>query len=380
MEALGRLAAGVAHDFANLLTLISGYTEMLLHRISQRDPLRPEIEEVRKAANRGAGLTSQLLEFTRGQRPEPKLVDLNMLVGDVERMLRPLLREDVWLEFSLAENLQKVTADPGQLEQVLMNLLLNARDAMPAGGRIRIETRDADLTGAAAAHRSLQPGRYVFLSVSDTGGGIAEESADQIFEPFFTTKESGKGTGLGLSTAFDIVKQYRGAIWASSVRGQGASFTCCLPAAGAREASPAPLAETGNARTRGTETILLVEDEDSVRIVLTHVLRAHGYSVIEAPNGADALRIFQQRDSEIQLVLTDIVMPIMNGHELAGHIRNIRPGIKILYMSGYPHDMLSSAGTLEKGAVCLQKPLRPAALAARLREALDSPSLPFNPS
>jgi len=371
METVGRLVSGVAHDFANLLTLIAGYSDILLNRIHEKDPIRPEVDEIRKAANRGARLTSQLLGFTRGQAVEPQPLDLNAVVVDLQRMLALIIGEHVTLETRFVEHLDTVVADPGQMEQVIMNLILNARDATPPGGRIRIETANAELGEDVARQHGVRPGPCVMLSISDTGHGIDAEAVSHIFEPFFTTKEKGKGTGLGLSTVHRIVKESGGDIWVESTPGQGATFTICLPRAaqsiGRRADSAAPRPQTA-----GSETLLLVEDEEGVRRLLTHVLHKRGYKVLEASNGEEALRLFERRGNEIQLVLTDMVMPHMGGRHLGERLRALCPDIKIIYMSGYTDDVLVRTGALGPGMSFLQKPLRPEVLAAKVRETLDA--------
>jgi CheY-like chemotaxis protein len=356
METVGRLVSAVAHDFANILTLIAGYSDIALNRIGECDPLRPELDEIRKAANRGARLTAQLLGFTRGQAVQPRPVDLNSVVCEIERMLRLVMGECVELQLDLCPTLPKVLADPGQMEQVIMNLVLNARDAIPAGGRIRIETANGE-TG-------------VTLSITDSGHGIPPDAIPHIFEAFFTTKEHGKGTGLGLNTVYRIVKESGGDIWVDSSPGNGATFTVCLPRA-VNEVQQADTAGVPVRAEAGFETLLVVEDEDSVRRLLSHILHRLGYRVLEAANGEEALNLFEKRADEIRLVLTDMVMPQMHGRELGEMLRRIRPAVKIMYMSGYTDDALFRAGALGPGMTFLQKPLRPEVLAARIREALD---------
>ena len=378
METVGRLTGGVAHDFANLLTLIAGYSDILLNRISENDPLRPELDEIRNAANRGSHLTSQLLGYTRSKASQPKVVDLNVVVAEIERMLRPIIGEDIEIETSLMPQAARVWADPGQMEQVIMNLILNARDAMPGGGRVRIVTGVRELDPEFARIHSVKPGASVILSISDTGSGIEPAALGHVFEPFFTTKEKGKGTGLGLTTVHRIIKESGGDIWVGSEPGHGATFSICLPQAHqAAERNEVPAAP----RTvhEGHETILLVEDEEGVRRLLTHILHKRGYQVLEASDGDEALQIFAQRAGEIELVLTDMVMPHMSGRELAERVRQMRPELKVVFMSGYTDDVLVRTGALSPGMSFLQKPLRPEVLAAKLREALDSPSRPFNP-
>ncbi len=377
METVGRLVGGVAHDFANLLTLIAGYSDILLNRIGDQDPLRPEIDEIRKAANRGARLTGQLLGFTRGRTGEPRPLDLNVLIVDMQSMLRPIIGEHVDLQTSLSPGLANVMADPGQMEQVIMNLILNARDAMPTGGQIHIESANSDLAEATAGIHGLPAGKYILLSISDTGHGMDSETAGRVFQPFFTTKDHDKGTGLGLSTAMGIVKRCGGDIWVRTAPGQGASFTVCLPQA-QTPLSAAPAADP-RIDVAGCETVLLVEDEENVRRLLNHVLQKRGYQVLEASDGMEALRIFEERAEEIHLVITDMVMPRMNGRELGERLLQVRADTRIIYMSGYTDDVLMRTGAIGPGISFLQKPLRPDVLAAKVREALDSPPRPFNP-
>lgn len=372
METVGRLVGAVAHDFANILTLIAGYSDILLNRVGEKDPLRPELDEIRKAANRGARLTAQLLGFTRGQAVQPRPLDLNLVVRDIERMLRLIIGECAELEMDLCPTLHKVMADPGQMEQVVMNLVLNARDAIPAGGRIHIETADIEIGEAVAREHGLHHGAFVMLSITDNGHGITPEAMSHLFEPFFTTKDQGKGTGLGLSTVYRIVKECGGDIWVNSAPGHGATFTICLPRAEAQETRGVEPTGTTVVAQAGSETLLVVEDEDGVRRLLTHVLHRRGYKVLEAANGEEALEIFQKRAADISLVLTDIVMPQMSGRELGTLLQRIRPGIKLVYMSGYTDDVLVRTGALGPGMSFLQKPLRPEVLAAKVREALDS--------
>jgi two-component system cell cycle sensor histidine kinase/response regulator CckA len=370
METVGRLVGGVAHDFANLLTLIAGYTDILLNRLNPKDPLRPELDEIRGAANRGARLTAQLLGFTRGQSVERGPLDLNAVVTDLDRMLRLIVGECVTLETGLSTGLRRVIADAGQMEQVIMNLILNARDAMPFGGTIRIETDNVGIGEEEAREHELRPGPAVMLSISDTGHGIDGEALGHIFEPFFTTKEPGKGTGLGLTTVHRIVRESGGDIWVESTPGKGATFRVCLPATrqGAdRGEAPAKPRPAGG----GSETLLLVEDEDSVRRLLVHVLARCGYKVLEASNGKEALLIFETPGIQIDLVITDMVMPHMTGRELGEHLARAHPGTRVIYMSGYTDDVLVRTGALGPGMSFLQKPLRPEVLSAKVREALD---------
>jgi PAS domain S-box-containing protein len=378
MEAVGRLATGLAHDFANLLTLISGYSEILLGRLGSSDPLRPELDEIRKAANRGSGLTSQLLSFCRRHAVEPQVVDMNALVLDMQNMLRRMIGEHIDLVTQLATELDSVKADPGQIGQVLMNLAINARDAMPRGGKIAIRTAN---TVIGQDHERVQlgmrPGAYVTLQVSDTGLGMDAETLEHLFEPFFTTKAQGKGTGLGLATVYSIVKQGDGEIVVRSEPGKGTTFTIYLPSVAGKERIPA---QETIARMPGacTETILLVEDEDGVRRLLKHVLAKEGYNVLEAASGPEALGIYQQLRRPIDLLLTDIVMPRMSGRELADRMAALQPGLKIIFMSGYTDEAVAGAGNT--AALFLSKPLRPDTLATRVREVLDGMKAECAPS
>jgi PAS domain S-box-containing protein len=371
MEAVGRLAGGVAHDFNNILTAIGGYTDLLLADLAPDDPRREDVDEIHRAADRAAALTQQLLAFSRRQVLQPKVIDLNALVQNVEKLLRRLLGEDVILAAVLAPDAGRVRADPGQIEQVIVNLAVNARDAMPGGGRLTIETRNIELDAAyAAEHRAVIPGTYVSLAVSDTGTGMSSEVQAHMFEPFFTTKEVGKGTGLGLATVYGIVKQSGGSIWVYSELGHGTTFKVYLP----RIDDPAdPLTKVGPidaASLRGTETILLVEDEPAVRAVARQILTRHGYSVIEAHDGQAALTLVDATRPSIDLVLTDLVMPGMSGRNLADNLVRRFPKLRILYMSGYTDDAIVRHGMLESGLAYLQKPFRPDALVQKVWEVL----------
>ena len=370
LESIGRLAGGVAHDFNNLLTVILSHAAF-----ARQDPgyAAEDLAAIERAGTRAAELTAQLLAFARRQVVEPRVVDLNALTLQVDRMLRRLLGEQVVLETTLQPGLWPVRVDPTQLEQVLVNLAVNARDAMPNGGTLTIETGNVVLDdGYAALHADVVPGDYVLLAVSDSGEGIAPSALPMIFEPFFTTKPSGVGTGLGLATCYGIVKQAGGHIWAYSEPGQGATFKVYLPrAAGV----PTPLDVAAVAQTlRGSETILLVEDDDEVRAIAARALAEHGFQVLEARDGAEALATARAHDGEIHLVVTDVVMPRMGGKELVAKLAEERPGTKVLYASGYTRNAIVHQGVLEAGTHFLQKPYVPATLTRKVREVLDGGS------
>ena len=372
MEAVGRLAGGIAHDFNNLLGVILGYGDLLLRRI-QDESLRTRLEQMVKAGERAAVLTRQLLVFSRKQVLEPRVLDLGFLVREMEKLLRRLIGEDIDLSVITADGLGRVRADLGQLEQVLMNLAVNARDAMPSGGRLTIETANVELDESyAAEHPGVRRGRYVVLAVSDTGKGMPPEVQKHIFEPFFTTKEPDKGTGLGLATAYGIVKQSGGNIEVYSEPGHGTSFKIYLPRAD-EEAEPL-VAAPKVPPPRGTETVLLVEDEQALRELARQILEEHGYTVLEARSGLPALEQAKAHAGPIHLVLTDVVMPGMGGRELAEQLSAVRPDLKVLFMSGYTEQAIVGHGVLPEGAVFIQKPFGPDPLLARVREALDRTS------
>jgi PAS domain S-box-containing protein len=373
MEAVGRLAGGVAHDFNNLLTIINGYGHMMLSSLSAGDRLRSHAEQILKAGNQAAALTTQLLAFSRRQMIQPKQVDLNHIITNLEKMLRRVIGEDIALYTLLSPKLNPVKADPNQMEQVLINLAANARDAMPQGGVLTIATENRRLDESLRCEGGdLPPGFYVEIAVSDTGEGMDAETRSHLFEPFFTTKERGKGTGLGLSSVYGSVRQNGGGIVVWSERGSGAAFRIYLPLL--RE--PAEVMES-DARPnaihhRGNETILLVEDETPLRKMLRESLSHAGYLVLEASDGADALSRWEQQASSIDLLLTDVVMPLLNGRELAKHLTSIAPQLEVIYMSGYADDVLAYHGTLAPGTVLIQKPFSPTELLAKVREVLDA--------
>jgi len=369
MEAIGQLAGGVAHDFNNLLTAILGYADLLAAKLDPESLEFEELDEIRKAGERAASLTRQLLAFSRQQVLERKVLDLNYLITDVERMLRRLIGEDVRLFAVLDPALRRVRADAGQLEQVIMNLAVNARDAMPRGGRLTIETANVELDEAyARLHATVLPGSYVMIAVSDTGVGMNSETLARIFEPFFTTKGQGKGTGLGLATVYGIVKQSGGYVWVYSEVGKGTIFKIYLPRVEeAAETEPVPAAAPA---LRGSETVLLVEDDQSVRTLARSILESYGYTVLEAASGKEGLEVARQYTRPIDLVLTDVVMPEMSGSDMASRLETLRPGVRVLYMSGYTDDAVFRHGLLERGRVFLQKPFTPGALAHKVREAL----------
>ena len=372
MEAVGRLAGGVAHDFNNLLTVIKGHAELLLDSLDRRDPLRAEVEEVQKAAERAAALTRQLLAFSRQQVLAPQVLDLNTVVANVDRLLRRLLGEDIELHALLAPELGRVKADPGQLEQVILNLAVNARDAMPRGGKLRVETANVVLDETYARERvEVKPGAYVMLAVSDTGTGMDAETCSHIFEPFFTTKDPSKGTGLGLSTVYGIVKQSDGHISVYSEPGMGSTFKIYLPQV-EETAAAVPAQPSAAATDTGSETILLVEDEDGVRGLVRQVLKRKGYSVLEARDGGEALLTCEHYPQPIHLLLTDVVLAHMSGRELAERLAPMRQEMKVLYMSGYTDDAIVQHGVLTQEAAFLQKPFTTEALARKVREVLGA--------
>jgi two-component system cell cycle sensor histidine kinase/response regulator CckA len=369
MEAVGRLAGGVAHDFNNLLTVIGGYARMLADSVPADSPFRDPVEEIVRAGDSAAALTSQLLSFSRRQIVTPQVLELNALVAGMDKMLHRLLGEDIEMVTALAPRLPNVKVDAGQFQQVLMNLVVNARDAMPQGGTITVETKVAGFSEVSP--EGIAPGRYVLLSVNDTGRGMTEETRMHAFEPFFTTKARGKGTGLGLSTVYGIVKQAGGEITLITAPGEGTTFNIYLPAADAAADAAAGGSPVPEAR-RGTETVLLVEDEAGLRKLIRQVLEGHGYTVLQAANFRDAIEWCDRHSGPIHLFLTDLVMPGMSGQDLAREVTRLRPHLKVLYMSGHTDHAVFENGLLNNGIAFLQKPFTPSTLLAKLREVLDA--------
>jgi two-component system cell cycle sensor histidine kinase/response regulator CckA len=374
MEGIGRLAGGIAHDFNNLLTAILGHAEMAQDDVAPSDPARGNIAEITRAAQRAADLTRQLLAFARRQIIEPRIVDLNCLVVNVDRMLRRLLGEDVELVTVQDPELWRVRIDPGQFEQVLVNLAVNARDAMPDGGTLVIETRNVHLDeDFARTHATVQAGPHVLLAVSDTGSGMDEDVLAHIFEPFFTTKEVGKGTGLGLATCYGIVKQNRGSIWVDSEPRVGTTFRIYLPRADAAPVQPADATDAPAVlKSEGHETVMLVEDEALVRNLAADALRRHGYQVLSASTGLEALDLAGQALHSIDVLVTDVVMPQMGGEQLARRLLAERPALKVLFISGYTDLAVLQHGSLLAGTALLQKPFTPGQLVQRVRQLLDA--------
>ena len=372
MEAVGTLAGGVAHDFNNILTTIIGNAELALMDGGQDDSLREELEEIRKSGQRGASLTRQLLAFSRKQIIQPKIFDLNEQLTDLEKMVGRLIGEDIELLMIQGPGLWPVEADPGQMEQVVMNLVINAKDAMPMGGKLTVETANVDLDEDYFHRHGIEekPGSYVMLAISDTGCGMDKETREHIFEPFFTTKELGKGTGLGLSTVYGIVKQNDGSVWAYSEPGLGTTFKIYLPKT-MGDVEPEEKEKTPIAELDGSETVLIVEDDDSLRKLAQKTLQKHGYRVLAAENGENALRVSEEHEGSIQLMITDVVMPKIGGKEVAEQLHPIYPQMKVIYMSGYTDNSIAHYGVLEPGLNFIGKPFSAKALARKVREVLD---------
>lgn len=371
MEAVGRLAGGVAHDFNNILMVIEGYSDFALRRLKKEDPLYREIEEIKKAGHRASSLTRQLLAFSRHQVVQPQILNLNTLIKDMYKMLCRLVGEDVEIKTIMDPSLRHLKADPGQIEQILMNLAVNSRDAMPKGGRITLETANVFLDESNAfKYADNRPGTHVMLSVGDTGSGIDPKIQEQIFEPFFTTKEPGKGTGLGLSTVYGIVSQNGGVVTVASELDRGTTFRIFLPSVdeppGLRK-----LDRKSEDSDRGTETILLVEDDTAARQIVMRLLQEKGYTVLEASNGIEALQVYKKYENSIHLLLTDVIMPGISGRELYEQIRSFHANIRVLFMSGYTDDAIIQHGVFENGIAFLQKPVLPADIIRKVRDVLD---------
>jgi nitrogen-specific signal transduction histidine kinase/ActR/RegA family two-component response regulator len=372
METIGRLASGLAHDFNNLLTAILGQCEVLLRSLPEEGPARKGIEEIRIAGQRAAGLIRQLLAYSRRQVLKPRVLDLNASVTSMVPLLRRLIGENIELSTALQPGLGHVEADPSQIEQIIMNLVVNARDSMPRGGRVIVDTSNADLDGAfAKKHVPTRPGRYVMLAVSDTGSGMDEATQARIFEPFFTTKQLGKGTGLGLATVYGIIKQSDGYIWVYSEPRMGSTFKIYLPRVDA-EVSRDQAGDTTSRPPSGSETVLLVEDDRAVRLLTGEMLQMHGYEVLPARNGQEALDLVRGHNRPIHLLLTDVVMPQMSGRQLAESLAGIHPEIRVLYMSGYTDGVIAHHGVLDAEVAYLQKPFTADFLARKVREVLDA--------
>jgi len=375
MESIGRLAGGVAHDFNNILTAILSYTELSLMKLDEGHPVRSHLVSIREASEKAAALTHQLLAFSRRQVLEMKAVDLNKVIEGMADMVSRMIGEDILLDVKTGATISTIRADRGQIEQVLLNLAMNARDAMTSGGRLLIETMDVDLNDALLrAQETVTFDKYIMLMVADTGAGMTAEVRDRIFEPFFTTKELGRGTGLGLATVYGIVKQHSGNIIVESEPGKGTTFKVFFPIAGERGQEQDKDHDHGlsGPLPAGNEVVLVVEDDPSVRELVREVLVPLGYKVLATVGGDDALRMSDSYDGPVDLLLTDVVMPGMNGKQLAEVLRIKRPGIKVLYMSGYAHDALSTQGMLEPGIAMIHKPFRTVTLANQVRQVLDS--------
>lgn len=372
MEAVGRLAGGIAHDFNNILTAISGYTRMIAEELDADDPLSDDLRQIVANTERASDLTRQLLAFSRKQVVQPKVLDLNAVIRDLGKLIRRLVGEDIRLVEELADGIGSVRMDPSEIEQVIMNLVVNARDVMPGGGTVRIETGEATLAGRSedGVVIPVRPGRHVYLAVTDTGTGMDEATMGTIFEPFFTTKEPGKGTGLGLSTVYGIMEQAGGSVAVESGLGRGTTFTVYFPRVDGRPARQRRQVSAGASEAAGVETVLLVEDEEAVRSLASRILRRHGYTVIEASDAPGALGAVSGHAGTIDLLLTDVIMPGASGPELAERLRRDRPELRVLYMSGYMADEVGRAGVIEDSGF-LQKPFTPNTLASKVRETLD---------
>jgi signal transduction histidine kinase/CheY-like chemotaxis protein len=371
METVGILAGGIAHDFNNILTTILGYSQIMALKLKESHPMREMVNEIYDAADRAAGLTRQLLAFSRKQVMEMKVVNLNSIVSNISRMLGRLIGENIQLHLTLAESLGNIRADAGQIEQVIMNLVVNARDAMPNGGTLTIETGQIELDEKYTARRpEVQPGLYAMITVTDNGVGILPEIQDKIFEPFFTTKKRGEGTGLGLSTVYGIVRQHNGHIYVYSEPGRGTTFKIYVPVA--EESAEETDVQESRTMPLGSETILVVDDDASIRRLIKDTLEPLGYNLIEAGSGEDALALLGRTDAQVHLVLTDLIMPGMNGQEMLDTIKVNRPAIKSIIMSGYTDKIVIQEGILKAGGDFISKPLLPIAMAIKIRKVLDA--------
>lgn len=377
LESVGRLAGGIAHDFNNMLTAINGYSDLTLRRLKPDDPLRQNIGEIKRAGERSATLTNQLLAFSRKQMLKPEVLYFNRIIADTAMMLQRLIGENIELVTVLNPDAGPIEVDPGQLTQVIMNLAVNARDAMPQGGKLTLETDNIYLDeDYARRHVSVVPGEYVMLAVSDTGNGMDVETQAHIFEPFFTTKAVGKGTGLGLATVYGIVKQSGGNIWVYSEAGHGTTFKIYLPRVASQQVETAESKADLDELPKGAETILLVEDEQMVRSLTCHILELCGYTVLEAQNGIEASAVCEKSECKIDMLMTDVVMPLMGGRELAERLAQTHPQLRVLFTSGYTDDAIVRHGVIETGTNFIQKPFTPNALAHKVREVLDAFRLP----
>ncbi len=371
MEAVGRLAGGIAHDFNNMLTAVKAYSEFLLADLDQADARRTDVQEIAKAADRAASLTRQLLAFSRKQVLQPQPLDLNDVVERMEKMLRRLIGEDVQIVTRLESDLRLVEADPSQIEQVIMNLAVNARDAMPDGGAITIETRNETLERV-EPDWAIAPGAYVALVITDTGIGMDAQIRAQIFEPFFTTKPIGEGTGLGLSTVYGIIKQSGGHVSVFSEPGRGSTFKVYLPHIDTAESNPM-LGPAMSRMPRGSETIVLVDDDEGVRAVARRILQRAGYTVLSAPDGIEAIRLIGESGGDVHLLVTDVVMPELGGRDLVTHVRDTYPELRVLFVSGYTEEGIRRHGVLDTESAFLEKPFTAERLAQKVREVLDTP-------
>jgi signal transduction histidine kinase len=376
MEAVGRLAGGIAHDFNNVLTVVKSFTEFLLEDLEEADPRRADVQEIAKAADRAAGMTRRLLAFSRRQVLQPRQLDLNGVIAGMERMVQRLIGDDVRVMTSLDTALLPVQADPGSIEQVILNLVVNARDAMPNGGTLTIETHNARLDRPDATW-AIQPGPYAMLTIRDTGHGMDAATQARIFEPFFTTKGQGEGTGLGLAMVYGIIKQSRGHVWVASKPDQGTTFTIYLPQVVAVQEAPVAKPAARPATTGGGETILLVDDEEALRAAARRALVRAGYRVIPAVDGPDALRVYMEHTgTPVALVVTDVVMPGLGGRELVGRLKIMAPDLRVLFVSGYTEEGVRRHGVLDAESAFLEKPFTAERLAQKVREILDTPRTP----